>query len=100
MAIAASKPSQAISSSRRKLLSPSLSETEQQARKRRLIKGPREFREMRGKKDDLKNLPECSGEGVVDQGTEDERRCPTCNGSGIVPDDRQDSEEVWNTQSR
>jgi hypothetical protein len=35
-----------------KLLSPSLSETEQQARKRRLIKGPREFREMRGKKDD------------------------------------------------
>jgi DnaJ-class molecular chaperone len=41
--------------------------------------------------------PECNGEGVVDQGTEDERRCPTCNGSGIVPDDGQGSEEVWNT---
>jgi RecJ-like exonuclease len=44
-----------------------------------------------------KICPECNGEGVVDQGTEDERRCPTCNGSGIVPDDKQDSEEVWNT---
>jgi DnaJ-class molecular chaperone len=41
--------------------------------------------------------PECNGEGVVDQGTEDERRCPTCNGSGVVPDDGQGSEEVWNT---
>jgi DnaJ-class molecular chaperone len=46
-----------------------------------------------------KICPECNGEGVVDQGTEDERRCPTCNGSGIVPDDGQGSEEVWNTQS-
>jgi hypothetical protein len=44
-----------------------------------------------------KICPECNGEGVVDQGTEDERRCPTCNGSGIVPDDGQRSEEVWNT---
>ena len=44
-----------------------------------------------------KICPECSGEGVVDQGTEDERRCPTCNGSGVVPDDGQDSGEVWNT---
>jgi hypothetical protein len=32
-----------------------------------------------------KICPECNGEGVVDQGTEDESRCPTCNGSGIVP---------------
>jgi DnaJ-class molecular chaperone len=40
--------------------------------------------------------PECNGEGVVDQGTEDEERCPTCNGSGVVPDDGQGSEEVWN----
>ena len=48
-----------------------------------------------------KTCPECGGEGVVDPGTDDERRCPTCNGSGIVPDDDgQDSEEVWNTQSR
>jgi hypothetical protein len=30
-----------------KLMSPLLPEAEQQARKRRLIKGPREFREMR-----------------------------------------------------
>ena len=44
-----------------------------------------------------KVCPECDGEGVLDQGTEDERRCPTCNGSGVVPDDGQDSEEVWNT---
>jgi DnaJ-class molecular chaperone len=44
-----------------------------------------------------KICPECNGEGVVDQGTEDEKRCPTCNGSGIVPDDGQGSEEVWNT---
>jgi DnaJ-class molecular chaperone len=40
--------------------------------------------------------PEFNGEGVVDQGTEDEERCPTCNGSGVVPDDGQGSEEVWN----
>jgi len=46
-----------------------------------------------------KICPECNGEGVVDQGTEDERRCPTCNGSGMVPDDGQGSEEVWNTAS-
>ena len=44
-----------------------------------------------------KICPECNGEGIVDQGTEDEGRCPTCNGSGIVPDDGQRSEEVWNT---
>jgi hypothetical protein len=43
-----------------------------------------------------KIFPECNGEGVVDQGTEDERRCPTSNGSGVVPDDGQGSEEVWN----
>jgi DnaJ-class molecular chaperone len=41
--------------------------------------------------------PECNGQGLVDQGTEDEGRCPTCNGSGVVPDDGQGSEEVWNT---
>ena len=45
-----------------------------------------------------KICPECNGEGIVDQGTEDETRCPTCNGSGIVPDDGQDSEEVWNAR--
>jgi uncharacterized Zn finger protein (UPF0148 family) len=44
-----------------------------------------------------KVCPECNGEGVVDQDTEDERRCPTCDGTGIVPDDGQGSEEVWNT---
>jgi DnaJ-class molecular chaperone len=55
-------------------------------------RGPRD-----GTKMTEKICPECNGEGVVDQGTEDERRCPTCNGSGIVPDDGQGSEEVWNT---
>jgi DnaJ-class molecular chaperone len=46
-----------------------------------------------------KTCPECNGEGVLDQGTEDERRCPTCNGSGIVPDDDgQDTEEEWKTR--
>jgi len=44
-----------------------------------------------------KICPECNGEGVVDQGTEDESRCPTCNGSGVVPDEGQGSEEAWNT---
>jgi DnaJ-class molecular chaperone len=44
-----------------------------------------------------KTCPECNGEGVLDQGTEDERRCPTCNGSGIVPDDDgEETEDVWN----
>jgi DnaJ-class molecular chaperone len=47
-----------------------------------------------------KICPECNGEGVVDQGTEDERRCPTCYGSGVAPDDGQGSEEVWNTHLR
>jgi DnaJ-class molecular chaperone len=46
-----------------------------------------------------KVCPECNGEGVVDQDTEDERRCPTCDGSDIVPDEGQGSEEVWNTHS-
>ena len=46
-----------------------------------------------------KICPECNGEGVVDQGTEDEERCPTCNGTGVVPDDGQGSEEVWNAHS-
>jgi DnaJ-class molecular chaperone len=44
-----------------------------------------------------KTCPECDGEGVVDEGTEDEGRCPTCNGTGVVPDDAQGSEEAWNT---
>jgi hypothetical protein len=43
-----------------------------------------------------KTCPECNGDGVIDQGTDDEMRCPTCNGTGVVPDDGQDSEEVWN----
>jgi DnaJ-class molecular chaperone len=47
-----------------------------------------------------KICPECNGEGVVDQGTEDEGRCPTCNGTGVVPDDGQGSEEVWNTHPK
>lgn len=46
-----------------------------------------------------KICPECNGDGVVDQGTDDERRCPTCNGCGVVPDDGQDSEEVWKSKN-
>jgi DnaJ-class molecular chaperone len=47
-----------------------------------------------------RTCPECNGEGIVDEGTEDERRCPTCNRSGVVPDDEQDTEEVWNTEGQ
>ena len=46
-----------------------------------------------------RTCPECNGEGVVDEGTEDERRCPTCNGSGSIPDDEHDPEEVWKTRT-
>ena len=44
-----------------------------------------------------KTCPNCNGDGVIDEGTEQEGRCPTCNGLGIVPDDEQDSEGVLNT---
>jgi DnaJ-class molecular chaperone len=44
-----------------------------------------------------KSCPECNGDGVIDQGTDDETRCPTCNGSGVVRDNGQESEEVWNS---
>jgi DnaJ-class molecular chaperone len=39
----------------------------------------------------------CNGDGVVEEGTDDERQCPTCGGSGFVPDDDDDREEVIHT---
>ena len=45
----------------------------------------------------MKSCPDCNGEGVVEEGTDDERQCPTCGGSGFVPDDDDDHEEVINT---
>jgi len=43
-----------------------------------------------------KTCPECDGEGVIEKGTDNERRCLTCGGSGFVPDDN-DNEEVIRT---
>ena len=41
----------------------------------------------------MKTCPDCNGDGVVEKGTDDERRCPTCGGSGFVPDDDGDDRE-------
>jgi DnaJ-class molecular chaperone len=41
----------------------------------------------------MKTCPDCDGDGVLEKGTDDERRCPTCGGSGFVPDDNRDNEE-------
>jgi DnaJ-class molecular chaperone len=41
----------------------------------------------------MKTCPECEGEGVIDEGTDDERQCPTCGGSGFVPDDASGDEQ-------
>ena len=48
---------------------------------------------------DMKTCPDCKGDGVIDQGTDDEMQCPTCGGSGSVPDDNDDknNEEVIRT---
>jgi DnaJ-class molecular chaperone len=44
-----------------------------------------------------KSCPDCNGDGVVDEGTDDEHQCPTCGGSGFVPDDDNDDQEILNT---
>jgi DnaJ-class molecular chaperone len=41
--------------------------------------------------------PECGGSGVLDEGTERERRCETCGGSGVVPDNENDDGDVLQT---
>ena len=46
----------------------------------------------------VKSCPDCSGDGVIEKGTDDEQQCPTCGGSGFVPDD-DDDEEVTHTVS-
>ena len=38
----------------------------------------------------MKTCPECNGEGIVDRGTDDEKRCPNCAGLGVVADDDDD----------
>jgi DnaJ-class molecular chaperone len=46
----------------------------------------------------MKTCPDCNGDGVIENGTDDEQRCPTCGGSGFVGDDNGDyEEEVINT---
>jgi hypothetical protein len=45
----------------------------------------------------MKTCPDCNGDGVIDQGTDDEQRCPTCGGLGIVPDNDDNDEEILNT---
>jgi len=42
-----------------------------------------------------KTCPDCSGDGVVDKGTDNEHQCPTCGDSGFVPDD-DDDEDILN----
>lgn len=39
----------------------------------------------------------CNGDGVVEKGSDDERRCPTCGGSGLARDDDDGHEEVIKT---
>ena len=45
----------------------------------------------------MKTCPDCNGECVIDQGTDDEKRCPTCAGLGVVADDDDGREDVLNT---
>ena len=45
----------------------------------------------------MKTCPDCNGDGVIDQGTDDEQRCPTCGGLGVVPDNDDDAAEVIRT---
>ena len=49
----------------------------------------------------MKTCPDCNGDGVLDQGTDDEERCPTCGGSGVVSDgdDEGGEEDVLNTST-
>jgi hypothetical protein len=94
----AEPPTPAITSGLRRLRALSVSfltarRGRRRSRKLALFPGATQ---LEGTKMTEKICPECNGEGVVDQGTEDEEHCPTCNGSGVVPDDGQGSEEVWN----
>jgi DnaJ-class molecular chaperone len=45
----------------------------------------------------MKTCPECSGDGVIEKGTDNEQQCPTCGGSGFAPDD-ENNDEVLNSQ--
>jgi len=41
----------------------------------------------------VKTCPDCHGDGVIEEGTDDEQQCPRCGGSSFVPDD-DDNKEV------
>jgi DnaJ-class molecular chaperone len=47
----------------------------------------------------MTTCPECGGSGVLDEGTENERRCDTCGGTGFVPDDQNDDGDVLQTSA-
>ena len=49
------------------------------------------------KEAEMQTCPDCNGDGVIDQGTDEEQRCPTCGGLGFVPDNDDDREEALNT---
>jgi DnaJ-class molecular chaperone len=66
----------------RKIIKDQTSETSEPKR----VKGCREAH--------VKTCPDCSGDGVIEKGTDDEQQCPTCGGSGFVPDDDDDEESL------
>ncbi len=45
----------------------------------------------------IRDCPECGGSGVLDEGTEHERRCDYCGGRGFVPDGEDDDSGVLQT---
>ncbi len=47
----------------------------------------------------IRDCPECGGSGVLEQGTEQERRCDYCGGRGFVPDDENEGGGVLQTRS-
>ena len=49
----------------------------------------------------MKTCPDCNGDGVIENGTDDEEQCPRCGGSGFVPNDNDDknNEEVIRTSA-
>lgn len=48
----------------------------------------------------MKECPDCSGRGIVNEGMDDEHQCMTCGGRGFVPDDREDYEQPGVIQTK